>query len=320
MSEKISYWESVVPAREFEQYPLPWGDIFHRKTPFAVEIGFGNGDFLIEWARRQPQWNFIGIELSMESLVKLQKRLHQKKITNIRSIRDDARFALREFFPENFLRYVIMNFPDPWPKDRHKSHRLLDEDFTRILAAVLEERGVYELVTDQQWYAEHAAALFQASPYFEAAPTEENPPRPATTKYEQKWRGLGRSSYRVLAWKVQTATINRLLEDVSMPHVFVEKEIKTEQIKKLTGLEHIEGDTLFIIKATFADFDNQRFLIRTVAKDGSHTQGFYIVVNRHEEKRWLVKLDPILQPYRTPAVKMAVRKIGEILNSTGLAG
>lgn len=314
MPEKTFYLEYAVQAKQFEHYPMNWENIFERKAPLAVEIGFGNGDFLIDWAAQKPEWNFVGIELSLESMVRLQKRLFQRGITNIRPLHEEARFSLREFFPQNSLRQVIMNFPDPWPKERHKERRLLNEDFTEILSAVLEDGGHYELVTDQEWYAEHACALFRESSCFEIAAVETSPPRPVITKYEQKWREMGRSSYRVLARKIQTAAINRLLEDADMPHAFIEKEIDFTAIEKLTGLEHSQAEQLFVVKAAFGDADQNRFLLRTIAKDGAFRQGFYIVIKRHDERRWLVKLDTTVLPYRTPAVKMAVWKVGEILN------
>jgi tRNA (guanine-N7-)-methyltransferase len=314
MPERTFYLEYAVQAREFERYPLNWENLFERKAPLAVEIGFGNGDFLVDWAAQKPGWNFVGIELSLESMVRIQKRLHWKGITNIRPLHEEAFFSLREFFPENSLHHIIMNFPDPWPKERHKKRRLLNENFTEILSVVLEDNGCYELVTDQEWYAEHAHALFRESPYFEVAAVETNPSRPVTTKYEQKWREMGRSSYRVLARKIRSAAINRLLEDTDMPHAFIDKEIDFNEIEKLVGLEHTEAEQLFVVKSAFSDAGQNRFLLRTIAKDGAFRQGFYIVIKRHDKQRWLVKLDTTVLPYRTPAVKMAVWKIGEILN------
>jgi tRNA (guanine-N7-)-methyltransferase len=314
MAERKFYLEYAVRAVECEQYPLDWEAIFQRKAPLAVEIGFGNGEFLINRAQQNPGWNFIGIELSLESMFRLQKRLHQKGLANVRPVREDARFAMREFFADSSLRRVLMNFPDPWPKDRHKSRRLLNDDFVQILGAVLEEKGAYELVTDQQWYAEHAHALFAQSPYFEVQPVEKNPARPVATKYEQKWRSMGRDTWRVLARKIQTATINRLLEDISMPHTFVEKEILPHQVRRLIGTEHLESGIFFIIKAGYSALENGRFLLRVIARDESFKQEFYILITRRKERRWLVKLDPAVQPYRTPAVKLAVWKTGELLN------
>ncbi len=303
----------IVPG-EIEPYPIAWEAVFGRAAPLAVEIGFGNGDFLVNWSLQQPGWNFIGIELSMESMMKLQKNLYQHKIVNTRAIREEAEFAIREFFPLNSLRHVLMNFPDPWPKGRHKDRRLLSGDFVHILGAVLENGGQYELVTDQQWYAAHARSLFQASPLFEASYLEIDPLRPLATRYERKWREMGRSTYRLVARKVQNASIHRLLEDSAMPHTFIEKEIHLDSIEKLIGVEYIEAETFFVVKAVFGSPDGKGYLLRMITKDGQYKQGFYITVARHEDHRWLVKLDTTFQPYRTPAVKLAVWKIGEILN------
>lgn len=314
MQTKRFYADYVIVPGETEPYPIAWERVFGRIAPLAVEIGFGNGDFLVDWSLQQPGWNFIGIELSVESMMKLQKSLHQHKIGNTRAIREEAGFALREFFSDNSLRHVMMNFPDPWPKGRHKDRRLLSGDFVHTLGAVLENGGQYELVTDQQWYAAHARALFQASPSFRIEPIETDPVRPIATRYECKWRDMGRSTYRLTARKVQNASIHRLLEDSAMPHAFIEKEIHLDSIEKLIGVEYIEAGIFFVVKAVFGSPDGSGYLLRVITKDGHYKQGFYITVSRHEDHRWLVKLDTTFQPYRTPAVKLAVWKIGEMLN------
>lgn len=314
MQMKQFYMDYLIVPGEIEPYPIAWETMFGRAAPLAVEIGFGNGDFLIDWSLQHPGWNFIGIELSMESMMKLQKNLHQHKIVNTRGIREEAEFALREFFPDNSLRNVLMNFPDPWPKGRHRDRRLLSGNFVHILGVVLENGGQYELVTDQQWYAAHARALFHDSPFFETSCLETDPVRTVTTRYERKWREMGRSIYRLVARKVQNASIHRLLEDSAMPHAFIEKEIHIDSIEKLIGEEYIEAETFFVVKAAFSSSDGRGYLLRMITKDGHYKQSFYITVSRHENHRWLVKLDTTFQPYRTPAVKLAVWKIGEILN------
>lgn len=315
LKTRSCYGEYVVPAREFEQYPLNWNELFSRAAPLAVEIGFGNGEFLLDWAGRQPAWNFVGIELSMHSMEKIQKRIFREQVTNVLPLHEDARFALRELFPANSLHHVMMNFPDPWPKDRHKHRRLLDENFVQILGMALQAGAVYELVTDQEWYAADALVLFKAAPFFEVAEMEKNPPRPVMTKYERKWREMGRDSFRVLAKKVKHVTVKRLLEDSEMPHAFVEKPLTKEKIESLIGLEHREADKLFVVKDAFVGVNEPQFLLKLVAKDMAYQQNFFVVITRQAAGRWLVKLDPAMQPYRTPAVKMAVWQIGKILNA-----
>lgn len=316
MENKRSYLEYALQPRRFNRFPLAWPEIFSREAPLAVEIGFGNGEFLVNWARQVPEWDFIGFEISMASMERALKRLQQQQIFNARPVHQDARFGLREFFADEAISHVMMNFPDPWPKERHQRRRLLDPDFVNILAAVLKTGGCYELVTDQEWYAAHAHSLFRESPHFRVEALERNPRRPVTTKYEKKWRELGRSSYRVLARKQTAGKINRLLEDVSMPHRFIDSEINAEDIELLAGLEYIENERVFVVKSLYRALSRTHYLLYVVAKDAAYKQDFYISVARQDDGRWLVKLDPSVQPYRTPAVKAAVWEIGRRLAET----
>lgn len=316
MENKRYYLEYALQPQLSSRFPLAWPEIFSREAPLAVEIGFGNGEFLVNWARQVPEWDFIGFEISMASMERALKRLHQQQIPNARPVHQDARFGLREFFADNTLSHVMMNFPDPWPKERHQRRRLLDGDFVNLLAAVLKTDACYELVTDQEWYAVHAHTLFRESPHFRVEALELNPRRLVTTKYEKKWREMGRNSYRVLARKQAAGAIKRLLEDVSMPHRFIESEINLEDIELLTGLEYIEKERFFVVKSLYRAINRTHYLLHIVTKDAAYKQDVYISVARQEDGRWLVKLDPSVQPYRTPAVKAAVWEISRRLADT----
>ncbi len=317
MQQKLQYLKYELNPHRLEHFPVDWDSLFEGSAPLAVEIGFGNGDFLIAWAQQEPNWNFVGIELSLASMEKILKRIYQTRTTNIKPLREDARFAMREFFADNSVRQVMMNFPDPWPKERHKHRRLLNEAFILTLSAVLEENGMYELVTDQEWYARDAFQLFAASPCFDVQPVETDPQRAVATKYEQKWREMGRHTYRLTARKIKSSTIHRLLEDTAMPHVFVERELQEPDIENLVGYQEQQQQQLFVVKEAFRAIEEAKFLLRVIARDEDYQQTFWVAVKREPSGRWLVKLDPALQPYRTPAVKMAVWQIGEKLKGTG---
>lgn len=312
MQKHENYLKNEIQGRNFEAFPLPWDLLFGRSAPLSVEIGFGNGQFLHQMARQRPHENFVGIELSLESARRLLKLSAEKGRSNIRTLRENAGFALRELFAPASLRRVIMNFPDPWPKERHQKRRLISPQFVQTLSAVLEKEGCYELVTDQFRYAEEAFALFSASGLFRVDPIETNPERPVQTKYEKKWREMKRDTYRLLAFREKAAPVKRLLEDVKMPHVWIENECSPENVKNLVNREHREENCLFVIKSVYASLERPGYLLRVISNDLDFTQKFYVMLVK-EESRWLVKLDATQQPYRTPAVKLAVWKIGEWL-------
>lgn len=315
------YLDYLIETRRSEIFPLQWEQLFGRSAPLAVEIGFGNGEYLENWTQQQPDWNIVGIELAMESTVRLLRRLKQKQRANGRVLHGDARFMLRECFAENSLHKVMMQFPDPWPKDRHKDRRLIDQSFIKTLSMVLKPNATYELVTDQDWYATDAFELFNHSGYFSVAPIEINPERRQTTRYERKWQAMSRTTHRLVATKTRSAVVNRLLEDIQMPHAFVEKPLKLEHFVGLIGSEERTADTLCVVKGAYHEADRNRYLLKVVAADGAYSQSFFVQVKPHEEhpghkgRRWIVKLDATMPPHRTPAVKKAIRSISAMLDN-----
>lgn len=304
----------LISAKTLDRYPMKWNLTFHRDGLLGVEIGFGNGEFLVDWAMRQPGWNLVGIDSSRGSMERLQKRIREYSLDNIRIINDDAPFCLRELFPDNAVNHVVMNFPDPWPKERHKERRMLSPSFIQTLGAVLEKRGIFELVTDQKWLAQDCHSIFsQANRSFELSPIEKNPVRPLITKYEKKWRYLGCDTYYVKAIKIKNTAISRILENSEMPHYIIENEILPEQVVVLKNTEYQHGNGFFVVKQIYTDFETESYLCRVVTRDIEYQQCFYISVSKHQSA-WLVKLDDTCPVFRTPAVKMTVRRIGEILS------
>lgn len=299
--------------RRAEGYPLEWEKIYDRKAPLAVEIGCGNGEYLVLWARSRPEWNFVGIDLSLTSVERTLENIYRHKVINVRAIHDDARFALRELFPDDSLHMVVSNFPDPWPKERHRQRRTVVPSFIQTLSAVLEPGGVFELTSDQEWYVGEAAALFRESDLFRVEEIEKNPHRPFSTKYEKKWRTRQRDIFRLRAFKIRNAPVTCLLENSEMPHFIIEKtHLPSSRIFQLKGVSEKGEGSMFVIKEVFATQDRQAYLLRTVATDQDFYQSFYLIVAPHRQGH-IVKLDATIQPYRTPAVKTAVRRVGELL-------
>lgn len=313
MKRDFAYLHNELFPRRRRRFPLDWSAEFSRRAPLAVEIGFGNGEFLVNWAQSLPAWHFVGIELSLGSMERALRRIARAGLTNVRLIRDNAGFVVRELFPDASLRHVMMNFPDPWPKERHRSRRLIQQPFLDTLAAVLEMEGCFELVTDQKWYAEQTHALFAADPAFRVAPIAVNPQRPVATKYERKWRAMGRDSFQVLARKVAHRPVKRLIQEEPMPHRFLDTPIRPEMVKALEGRQFRQEAAFFVIKETFGGVQREEYLVHVVSQDGDYLQKFFIRMHPHGPQ-WLIKLDEVTQPYRTPAVKLAVFQVADWLS------
>lgn len=174
---------------------LDWVDVFGRRAPVTLEIGFGNGDSLAEMAAQEPAIDFVGIEVHRPGVGHLLNRIEQRELSNVRIYCHDAVEVLSHCIDDRSLDRVLLFFPDPWPKKKHHKRRILQPDFIRLVACKLKPGGRFHMATDWQPYAEHMMATMQASLLFtNAAGKDRYSPRPAyrpVTKFEQRGQRLG---------------------------------------------------------------------------------------------------------------------------------
>ncbi len=137
-----------------DTHPIDWDKAFKRKAPLIVEIGFGNGDYLVSQAKKYPHKNFIGIEIEFHLIKKITKRIQKSKVKNIRLLCLDAYVAFDRLFKNRSIQFCYSLFPFPWPKKRHHKKRLFHKDFLRIVNSRLKSKGQFQIVTDFKPYFE----------------------------------------------------------------------------------------------------------------------------------------------------------------------
>lgn len=141
--------------------------VFGRRAPTTLEIGFGNGDLLLDLAKDRPGRNYIGVEVHRPGVGHLLLRLEREGVANIRIAMRDAALVLRNEIADDSLDEILVYFPDPWPKKRHHKRRLLQSEFALLLSAKLVVGGRLELATDWPAYAEQMRVILNATPGLE---------------------------------------------------------------------------------------------------------------------------------------------------------
>ncbi len=178
--------------------------VFGRKALLALEIGFGNGEALIEMARSNPEHDFIGIEVHEPGIGHLLLRIRDLKLANIRVIQGDAVQIISNFFQDQQFDRIYLFFPDPWPKKRHHKRRIFTAHFVALAACKLRTGGVLHFATDWQDYAEQVLALLESEPALENAAgsgfSKNRAGRPIT-KFEQRGRKLGHDVWDIVMRK-----------------------------------------------------------------------------------------------------------------------
>ena len=146
-------------------------DLFPTDQPLEVELGSGDGSFLVDYARLHPDHNFLGVERLLGRLRKLDRKGRRAGLTNLRGLRIESSYLLQYLLPLHSTVALHIYFPDPWPKRRHQRHRLINERFPALARQALAPGGVVYLRTDDETYFEQMVGVFAASPEFRLAET-----------------------------------------------------------------------------------------------------------------------------------------------------
>lgn len=198
-----SLWPQFgIEAAETE---LDLPSLFGRIAPITLEIGFGNGESLLQMAQAAPERDFLGIEVHTPGVGHLLKLMGENGVTNIRVLNTDAVEILKQRIPAGSLNRVQLFFPDPWHKKKHHKRRIVQTEFVDLISSRLSQGGVLHMATDWQNYAEHMVDVMQTRQDFQNL--AENPPysaRPDTrplTKFENRGLRLGHGVWDLLYQK-----------------------------------------------------------------------------------------------------------------------
>lgn len=296
-----------------------------------LEIGFGNGEFTVQYAAAHPDTLLVGMEVSPSCIVRCVRRAaafsRTTPLSNLKIICADARFMMKELFADASLDRVIMNFPCPWPKKRHARRRVTASGFADDLAAVLKLGGIFELVTDEEWYAKDAGRSLDGHEALSLADFEVDPERPVTTKYERKWLAMGKNIFRLTVAKTKNFTVARRTwafydresfydQEGKGVHVKTGKPLSEDALAGLFGTSGVRGDAHWAFKKHFRDVAPDAppsWLVETVSTDDDFEQRYYLKVTARGNDT-LIKLDGTAKVYLTPAVRFAVEDLGRRLS------
>ena len=177
-------------------------EIFGRKAPIVMEIGCGKGQFICEYAKRNPDKNIIAIECVQTVLVEACELIRENDISNVRFLEMKAEY-LPLFIRDNTVSEIYLNFSTPYPKSRHASHRLTSKGFLDIYKKILVDDGFIAQKTDSQLLFEFSLESFSQNGFvlsnisldLHNSDFEGN----IVTEYESKFVGQGLPIYRLEA-------------------------------------------------------------------------------------------------------------------------
>ena len=144
--------------------PLDFGQVFGRRAPVVLEIGFGMGETTAAIAQSRPDVDFLGVEVFTAGVGALLKRIDELALANVRIVHHDAVEVVRDMIPPDALAGVHVYFPDPWQKKRHHKRRLVAQPFIGLLASRIAPGGYLHCATDWEDYAHQMLEVLGAEP------------------------------------------------------------------------------------------------------------------------------------------------------------
>ena len=187
---------------KFAPQLLDLDSIFNRTAPRVLEIGFGNGESLVQLAIDDPASDFLGVDVHDPGIGHCLISAHDARVTNLRLISHDAIEVLEMQIPHDSLSRINLYFPDPWPKKRHHKRRIVQPEFLTLCAARLGSNGSLHIATDWANYAEHIDETLGEFSSFACTERREHdgdqPLARTATKFER--RGV-RHGHRIWDWR-----------------------------------------------------------------------------------------------------------------------
>ena len=200
---KLLSYKDYVLRDNIEALKGKWNEKFNNSNPIHVEFGTGRGKFITTLAAQNPDINYIAFEIKEEVLIKGVEKAVEANLNNILFAWADVKNIL-DYFDEDELSRVYVNFCDPWPKKRWAKRRLTHTNFLNMYEKVLNENGELHFKTDNQNLFEFSLNEISANDWklknisLDLANSDfEN----VTTEYEDKFMSYGMKIYRCEAKK-----------------------------------------------------------------------------------------------------------------------
>lgn len=133
-------------------------DFFHNDNPIVLELGCGKGEYTVALAARNPDKNFIGVDIKGARMWRGAKTATENKMTNVGFLRARIEF-ITSLFAEGEVSEIWITFPDPQLKSRRAKKRLTSPIFLEYYAQLLSTDGWINLKTDSQHLYNYTQAV-----------------------------------------------------------------------------------------------------------------------------------------------------------------
>jgi tRNA (guanine-N7-)-methyltransferase len=194
------------PDRAYDKLELVPSDYFHHLTlaelpgggevPLEIDLGCGDGSFLVDMATHHPECQFLGVERLLGRVRKVARKAERAGLSNLRVLRLESAYTIGWILPEACASRVHLLFPDPWPKKRHHKNRFVQPGNIASIKRILRDGGEFLFKTDHEGYFEWVKDAMHDTKLLDPLEWEAADFFYPETDFERQWKDEGRSIYR----------------------------------------------------------------------------------------------------------------------------
>ncbi|MEZ5324979.1 MAG: tRNA (guanosine(46)-N7)-methyltransferase TrmB [Verrucomicrobiales bacterium] len=194
------------PNRAYERLELVPSDYFRHLTPaelpgagivpLEIDLGCGDGSFLIDIASHLPERQFLGVERLLGRVRKVARKAERAGLANLQVLRLESAYTIGWILPDACISRVHLLFPDPWPKKRHHKNRFVQPDNIASIKRILCDGGEFLFKTDHEGYFEWVKGVMHECNLLAPLGWDEPDFYYPETDFERQWKDEGRKIYR----------------------------------------------------------------------------------------------------------------------------
>lgn len=209
---RVRVRQHVNPLNSKYQTPIQppdWQQIYAKPTqPLHIDIGCARGKFLLQMAQIYPQFNFLGLEIRKPLVDEANEDRDRLKLTNLHFLFCNINISfspLLQSLPTGVLKWVTIQFPDPWFKQRHMKRRVVQPELVDALATYLIDEGIIFVQSDVESVAIEMRDRLSSNSHFQQQPQGnwlQTNPFPVPTEREISTLSHNEPVYRTLFKKI----------------------------------------------------------------------------------------------------------------------
>ena len=152
-------WAKTALKKLPAEGPLDFAALFGRDAPLVLDLGCGNGRFILAGALRHPEWNYLGLDILPVVIRYATRRANQRGLHNVRLAVSGGHEFLDRFVPPRSVREIHVYHPQPYGDEQKKERRLLTPAFLALAHRCLEPTGRLFLQTDNPAYWQYVTSV-----------------------------------------------------------------------------------------------------------------------------------------------------------------